>query len=381
MNPIISVVVPTKNRYKYLKHLITFIDSFKSKDIELVVQDNSDSNKEIIEFLDQLNSPVVKYFYCSDKLSMSANADLAVKNSNGEYVCFIGDDDGVTSHIIACTHWMKENNIDALSCSLVNYYWSDYPQSLTGNLSNFLIYKDFSCKYEYVNPYDALNEVVRKGFQYKGDLPFLYTGIVKRSILDQVYNIGGTYFPGPSPDMANGVCLCFFLKTYVKVDFPVVITGISHMTGGGINRLKGKIANIEDVPFISSDVKEKWDKRIPKIWAAEFAWPESGLKALNYVNEQEYIKKVNFEYMLANFMVFHFSYRKLALSFSRRLFVLLYYFITLFIKRYFKGLSSVVSKKLFNKVNGRNIVQNVKGIENANHRLIEVQKEFVLDKM
>lgn len=378
MKPIISIVVPTKNRYKYLKYLIKLIDSFNSDDIELVIQDNSEDNAEIIVFLNDLNSKVVKYFYSKEKLSMSANADLAILHSTGEYVCFIGDDDGVTSHIISCSHWMEENNIDALSCSLVNYYWSDYPRSLTGNLSNVLIYKDFSCKYELVDPMNALDIVCRNGFQYKGDLPFLYTGIVKRSILDEVFNIGKTYFPGPSPDMASGVSLCFFIKKYVKVDSPIVITGISHMTGGGINRLKGKIASIEDVPFISADVKEKWDKRIPKIWSAEFAWPESGLKALNYVNKNEFEKKVNFEYMLANFIVFHFSYMKIALPFSKNKFNLLCYFILLFVKRYFKGLKSIVSRKLFNKVNGKNIIQNIHSIIEANHYLITVQKEFVM---
>ena len=51
MQPIISVMVPTKNRYKYLIHLITLIEGFNDKRIELVIHDNSDNNSEIINFM------------------------------------------------------------------------------------------------------------------------------------------------------------------------------------------------------------------------------------------------------------------------------------------------------------------------------------------
>ena len=69
MQPIISVMVPTKNRYKYLIHLITLIEGFNDKRIELVIHDNSDNNSEIINFMNGKSFVSTVYFYDTDKLS------------------------------------------------------------------------------------------------------------------------------------------------------------------------------------------------------------------------------------------------------------------------------------------------------------------------
>ena len=60
-NPIISIVVPTKNRYKYLKQFIILVESFKDERIELFIQDNSDDNSEILEFLSNKDLVSTKY--------------------------------------------------------------------------------------------------------------------------------------------------------------------------------------------------------------------------------------------------------------------------------------------------------------------------------
>ena len=49
MGYLLSIVVPTKNRYYYLKSLIKLVQSFNSNEIELVVQDNTENNSEILE--------------------------------------------------------------------------------------------------------------------------------------------------------------------------------------------------------------------------------------------------------------------------------------------------------------------------------------------
>jgi glycosyltransferase involved in cell wall biosynthesis len=376
MKALLSIVVPTKNRYKYLKHLINLINSFKSDEIELVIQDNSEDNSEILKYLEEERFPNIKYFYCMEKLSMSANADLAIQHSSGEYVCFIGDDDGVTFHIISCTHWMKENDIDALSSKQVSYYWEDYNRTLSGNLSNMLLYTKYSKKCKLLNTDDELKKIIKIGFQNKGDIPLVYTGIIKRTTLEKVFQIGGTYFPGPSPDMSSGVSLCFVVEKHVKVDFPIVITGISKMTGGGIDRLKSRITNIEDVPFVGTEVKKNWEKTIPPIWAGEFAWPESGIKALRYMKQNDYINKVNFEFMLAYFMVFHFPYRRLAFLFSKNKIKMLFYFLIELTKRYFKGFNNLMIKIIFKRISGYKVLNNINDIVEANQILLKIEPVF-----
>ena len=109
MNYLLSIVVPTKDRYYYLKYLIELISSFNTSDIELVIQDNTYDNQEILNYLNEYLNPHVKYYHIKEHLSQSENSDKAILNSSGEYVCFIGDDDAVTRHIVDCVKWMKSN--------------------------------------------------------------------------------------------------------------------------------------------------------------------------------------------------------------------------------------------------------------------------------
>ena len=60
---LISVVIPTKDRYKYLKKLISLIDSYNLNEFELILQDNTFDNSEIVHFLSQKNRSYLKYFY------------------------------------------------------------------------------------------------------------------------------------------------------------------------------------------------------------------------------------------------------------------------------------------------------------------------------
>lgn len=382
MKTLLSIVVPTKNRYKYLKHLINLIDSFKSDEIELVIQDNSDNNDEITQYLNVGIYPNVKYFYSSEKLSMSGNSDAAVLNSRGEYVCFIGDDDGVCRNIVDCARWMKENDIDIIKSSKVVYYWEDYnKKKLRDNLSQTIVYKQPKIQYYNSDPILELKKVLKIGFQDKLNLPFLYTGIVKRSVLDEVYKIGNTYFPGGSPDMSNGVSLCFFAKKMAIIDIPVVITGISNMTGGGILRRKGEISTLENVGFINQSVIDNWENNIPRIWEARFVWPESGIKALRYVHHEEFISEMNYDYMFANFSIYHLKNIKIAFSYSQDKLKYIYHLIQLLIKNSCRVLKNKIVALFVNRANGLMRQDNITDIIEAEKFLMNTIKNVKFENL
>jgi len=365
MKPLLSIIVPTKDRYKYLKHLIALIDSFYSNEIELILQDNTADNREIIEFIKQKEHPYLKYYHNPKQIPVSYNSDLAVLNSNGEYVCYIGDDDGVTSHIIECVKWMKTNNIDVAVPASVVYLWPDYHHN-----GSVLKYKRFSNKIELVDLNEALNRSLKNGFINRGILPLLYHGIVKRSVLDKIYEIGGTFFPGPSPDIANGVALCFTAKVYARVDFPIVISGASARHAGGIHKLKNRLAKIEDCPFLPKNAKENWEKNLPKIWAGETVWPESAIKALRYMGYADIIEKVNFEYAQAMFITGHLAYWKETFKSADNYLKLIYTFMKFNLLRIPKG----ILRRLKNHIAGNNhtiIIYEIKDIQEAQKHLLQ----------
>ena len=104
--PLLSIVVPTKDRYQYLKVLISLIDSFKSDEIELVIQDNSEDNKDFLLFLSEGDYSFINYNYTKGQIPMSTNSDKAILNSNGEYICFIGF---IPNNLLISLHSLKHS--------------------------------------------------------------------------------------------------------------------------------------------------------------------------------------------------------------------------------------------------------------------------------
>lgn len=323
MERIVSVVVPTKNRYKYLKTLIDLIESYQNEEIELVVQDNSDNNEEILEFLKGKNLISTVYYYCSDKLSMSQNADLGVRNSIGKFVCFIGDDDAVCRTIADCAHWMQKNNIDALQSLYIQYNWNE---KADGTSNGMLSYDSgVSFNYKELNPIKELVKVLKRGAQGFMNMPKLYQGVVSRRVIDKLFEWGGTCFPGVTPDMSSAVSLCFFVDKYITIDIPVVLPGRSKMVAGGV---MGKVLSLEEVSFISDQNRKAWEEGFPKLWATELIWPDCAMKALRYVKHEEYIQKYfNKNMMLSQLVVIHRRYLKEALKFADNKLLFLFDFI------------------------------------------------------
>lgn len=363
--PLLSIVIPTKDRYYYLKKLIELIDSFKSDEIEVVLQDNTADNTEILEFLKQKDYPYIRYAHNSEQIPVSLNSDLAILNSTGEYVCFIGDDDGVTRYIVDCVKWMKKNDVDTVIPSIISYNWPDYHNIRGLTYSGKFMHEKFDNKIIYVDPIDSLNSIMERGFINRGNLPLVYHGIVKRTTLDEIYKIGNTYFPGSSPDIANGVALSLLVKKYVNISFPIIISGASKTHGGGIRKMKNRAANIEDLPFLPKNAKEKWEKNIPKVWTGETVWCESAIKALRYMKREDLIEKVNFEFMYANFIAFHYPLRKLAYNLSENKLKLFVNSSLIIIRRYFNAGIRLIRLKLFGKAGKGITYSNVQDINSA----------------
>ncbi len=314
---LLSIIIPTKDRYPYLKILLATIESFSSDELEVILQDNTSDNGEFVEYLSSLNYSLdIRYFHTAEQIPISTNCDKAVLNSSGKYLCFIGDDDGVMPSIIECARWMDIENIDALKGALVKYLWPDYicgKKNFTGSLS----FKPFSYSVDWIDSYAELKRRAHKGFQGIGRMASLYHGIVSRAKLDEVYARGGTYFPGPSPDMASAVSLSTLKLRYVRVDRPIVITGESRTVGGGSRTLKDRLSRLEDVPFLPSDTAQNWTPQIPKIWAGETIWAHTAIKALEYMDCSSILSEVNYERVLIRFATFHPRYRYMSRALTR----------------------------------------------------------------
>lgn len=376
-SPLLSIVVPTKDRYFYLKRLILLLDSFSFDSFEMVIQDNTKDNSEILCFLENHHFAFVKYFHTAEQLSVSKNSDLAILHSSGEYVCFIGDDDGVSQYILDCVVWMKRNNIDALRQEKpIFYYWPDYCD-LKYKLSGSLSFEMFTQNAYLQDPLSSYERLANRAFADLSGMPRVYNGIVRRVVLDEIYRLGNTFFPGPSPDMANAVALCFFVEKFVIVDFPIIIAGACKSAGGGARLLKNLIGKIEDQPFLPTNIKNVWDKRIPYLWASETIWPESAIEALRYVGRDDLIDKINFNKILARFFIYHKRYFSDAFHLASNKLGFIWWTFSLCSMLGWKYMNRYVSYLISKKIEGRITYKNVEDIVKA-HKLLAMRVEKVI---
>lgn len=124
-NILLSVLVPTYNRYQYLKGCLSSLSRIRSERMEVIVQDNTVENKEITEYLQELDDPRIKYFHMVDHVSQMENSDLAMSHASGKYITMIGDDDTICECMLDACEFCEENGIDAVNFIIPGFNWPD----------------------------------------------------------------------------------------------------------------------------------------------------------------------------------------------------------------------------------------------------------------
>lgn len=369
--PILSIVIPTKDRYYYLEILLNKLFTYNNKEIEIVIQDNTDDNSEFLDFLKGVDYPLLKYGYTKGQIPIYQNADDAILNSTGKYICFIGDDDGVTSKILDCVEYMDNNNIDVMVPRKVRYRWPDrhIGNKIMDNASTIEVEGD-SGKIEIVSSYETIKNVLKIGCVHMGKLPQPYHGIVRREYYEMIYKKCGTHFPGPSPDIASAMALALLNPVYAFAEIPVIIAGASKHHNGGAHNMKSNASEIDKIPFLPQNAAKDWEKMIPKIWTGETIWCESAVKALRHMGRTDLVEKVNYEYLYAKFITYHFPLRKMAWDLSNHKLKLCLRVIELYFIRLFK-----VSKRLVALKSGKI----ASGIGNINEAICWVENNYAID--
>jgi hypothetical protein len=135
-------------------------------------------------------------------------------------------------------------------------------------------------------------------------LPRVYHGLVSKNCLEQLKEETGSYFPGPSPDMANAVGLTKYVKTFYLIDKAIIITGNAPKSAGGQGLRHDHIGRIEDQKSLPVGTAENWSPFIPKFWSGQTIWAEAAHKALVATHRADLLAKFNYSYLFACCLVF-----------------------------------------------------------------------------
>jgi glycosyltransferase involved in cell wall biosynthesis len=337
MRPILSIVIPTKNRYNYLQDFVGSFVSYDSPELNLIIQDNSDiQSSEFMKFLNDLNDGRIIYNYSSGWMSVCDNCDLGIDLATGEYICMLGDDDGILFNVsLEVIKWIKKKDWDAAIVNKAEYYWPDTKHAVWKDLlSGSLFYKNYTNKIIQLDPDSELKKVLELGAANTlGLMPRVYHGFVKKEALLKLKLISGSYFPGPSPDMANAIGLSRVIRNYGQIDIPAVISGHSKKSTGGMGGEKKHHGRIEDQVHLPKNTVELWSEKIPMFWSGATIYAESARMALELTNSPENYK-LNYPYLWAFCLIFESHYSRktipIIIKYPLQYFAVFYQLISIF---------------------------------------------------
>lgn len=305
--PLLSIIIPTKNRLNYVRYSIRNCLNINSDFIELVVHDNSDD--ELTNNWVELNviDARLKYFRDKDELTMTENYERALSKASGEYVAIIGDDDGVTPEIIQATMWMKENNCDCLFTSNpAHFVWPDLKLNTLGALSpGALSIKKYSGTARYTTPSNEMVKCATDAGQDFHDLPRGYYGIVRHSVYMKIKSFTGVFFNGISPDMAAALGLAQFSNSVLYIDYPIFLPGSSANSNAGLSGLNKHRGILSEQRHISKKSIDAWSDLVPKFYSVQTVWAAAAVETMIALKRNDLIDKFNVGKLYAFCYIFH----------------------------------------------------------------------------
>jgi hypothetical protein len=244
-NPRLTVIVPTRERSDTLVHTLRTLIAQDYRHCEFLVSDNfsqDDTRAVVAEFSDVR----VRYLNTGRRLSMAQNWEFALEHARGDFITYIGDDDGfVPCALSAVMRIIDAHSGMALVWEKAEYCWPDY---IDAGMRNWLSARvnDYSLSFADGATERARVLAFKTGYTR---LPCVYNGIVpKQGLLDlKKISDNGVFFNAISPDAYSGIALSVTLGKYLTSTYPFSVSGASRHSNGTSFMKRGTDGN-EDNP-------------------------------------------------------------------------------------------------------------------------------------
>jgi glycosyltransferase involved in cell wall biosynthesis len=302
--PLLSIIIPTYNRQEYAVSAIRCALAILSSDIEIVVQDCSDDDSLSSLIAAERLDKRLSYHY-ERPAHMSDNWNRAISWATGEYLCLIGDDDGVNPEIVQAAAWARNETLDCLAVrSAANYPWPSTFECST-------LYSTFPKKapdgYLEIVPFRGnittnvdteveLTKLMQDGGAYylRFNLPKLYHGLVHRRCLDAVREKVGTYCGrSMSPDMFLSLAIACTAPHLAVTDYPLTIPGECKASNSIIySVLKRESTKLEDHPDFRDD-GGRWSEVVPRLYTVPPIWADAAVAALLAMGRSDLVQQLN----------------------------------------------------------------------------------------
>jgi glycosyltransferase involved in cell wall biosynthesis len=224
----ISVVIPTRERCDTLVSTLRTCTEQNYDKLEIIVSDNASADRTQA-YVNSAQDERIRYIRTERRLSMSHNWEFALSHVRGDYVTYVGDDDGLLPGALsALAEIIRETNTEAISWRWASYFW---PSSLHAPSQN-LLFVPAGGRLQRRSAPEVLRRVLsfREGYE---KLPFLYKGIVSTRLTEQVKKAsGGAFFHSMVPDVYSAIALSLVVAEYYYSTRPYSLNGTSAASNG-----------------------------------------------------------------------------------------------------------------------------------------------------
>lgn len=228
--PLVSIVVPTRERADTLIETLELLAELRDLDHEIVVCDNA-SEDVTPQVVASRNNPRILYVRAPQRLSMPANFALALGHARGQFVLTLGDDDLVIpGNLRRAVEHLLQHDADLVYWHRAFFYWGRYANpELAGY---FGIPQGRG-----IHPVESrsllhLAMFSRVSYEY---LPNIYNALIRRSFLQRYRrSIGGGWFPdyAVSVDVITALLFGELAPNAWFLQSPASVSGISQHSNG-----------------------------------------------------------------------------------------------------------------------------------------------------
>lgn len=232
--PFLTVAIPVRNRGKYLPFVLDTLLAQEYSDVEVLILDNS-SDDDTREVVSQAGDARIRYLPSGSLLGMAENWERGLDNARGDYVFFLGGDDGLLPDALEnVAGILRAYDPPSLSWQKPDYTWPDAspPNLLQVGLPGPLMW---------INGRMILRLLAQGRTNY-GLLPNIYSSFVKREFIDTIRAKRGKFFASVTPDVYSAITLVSEFRDYLFSPYPFSISGGSGASNGMSNARIGGLA-------------------------------------------------------------------------------------------------------------------------------------------
>lgn len=239
--PRFSIVIPTRERAETLRFAIQTCLVQNFDNYEVVICDNC-SSPATAAVVNSFGSPRIVYHRSPEPLSMRDNWNLAYSLTRGEYIAFIGDDDGLMPYaFFQLDALIRRYGAKAIRWDCAVYSW---PNVARKDLADYLQL----CMSRRLTVFDgrqAIHDVMAAKLSAP-HLPNVYHGLVAREVLEEIRGRAGHVFGSYHCDTYSSFAVPYLVDRYLSLTTPMSTSGFSASSNNiAFNFMRSKHSNTQ----------------------------------------------------------------------------------------------------------------------------------------